>query len=118
MRKILLVEDDHDISYEWSELIKLQGYSVLTYEDAEKAVRAIWTGLKYDLAIVDQSLGIVTGNDVMEASRERNPDTPIILFSGYGYRHPNANYYFTKGKNDETDLENMIERCLREKQAQ
>src|SRR3989344_7157381 len=104
MKKILLVEDDPDVSYEWSKLIKLWGYSVLPYENSEEAVRAIWSGLRYDLAIVDQSLGVVTGNDVMEASREKNPHTSIILFSGYGYRHSNANYYFTKGKNDETDL--------------
>ncbi|MBI2106505.1 response regulator [Candidatus Woesearchaeota archaeon] len=121
MRKtVLLVEDEPIVSEMWCNYISEWGYAVKPYRNGELAMHAIMWGLKYDVAVIDLSLeGKIDGLELMEASRGKNPDTPIIIASVYGFKYSEIDYFFLKGDKDLEDLKEVIEDCLsKREQAQ
>ena len=65
-----------------------KGYEVVCFSSGEPACSAINERRKYDLLVVDLSLadGImenISGIDVCKLSKEINPNTPVISYSGY-----------------------------------
>ena len=107
MTKTLLFVDDDPFS-QWPEILqrKLEnsGYIVICHDNSENAIESIEGGLRYDIALVDRSLGDCpgirgwkrSGDDVMRISREKNPSVPIISLSAYHQKAPDADYHITK----------------------
>jgi two-component system repressor protein LuxO len=106
---ILLVDDKanrHMIA-----VLEEMGFLVCTYYDGRDAIRDIKDNLKYQLALVDLSLSDISGEDVVEASKEVNPDVPVIGISAYGYKQKKADKYASKTRAD--DMLRMIESYLK-----
>ncbi len=79
--KLLIVEDDLDLSRLLTISAGLRGYrtqTALTLDDARKAIRAE----AFDLALVDLTLGSDSGLDVIGAIKQQAPDTEIVVVSG------------------------------------
>ncbi|AIQ16985.1 PhoP family transcriptional regulator [Paenibacillus sp. FSL H7-0357] len=78
--RILLVEDDEDISrMVFSYLVK-EGYEVETAFDGEAAEKLFHRGGAYDLVLLDLMLPKRSGNDVLQTIR-RDSLVPVLIMS-------------------------------------
>ena len=82
--KILIVEDDADISEILSKIMRLQGYvPTQAFSGSEAGLRLFSEGAgreQYDLILLDLMLPGVTGEELIGKIRE-NSDVPIIVLS-------------------------------------
>lgn len=80
-KRILLVEDDPDVALSLRMLLTLAGHETETVPQAEAAL-AKFDPLRHDVVITDLRLPGMSGLDLAEAIRRREPTQPIILTSG------------------------------------
>ncbi|MCP4727330.1 MAG: PAS domain S-box protein, partial [bacterium] len=79
---ILIVEDDIQLLPVFKAVLKNDGYKVTLAETGEKAVKLLKVN-EYDLILSDIVLGGVDGIEVLKAAKEQNPDTAVIMITGY-----------------------------------
>ena len=60
-----------------------QGYTVLTAENGEAALKLLQTSGRPDLLISDVVMPTMDGPTMVRHAREKYPDLPIIFMSGY-----------------------------------
>lgn len=77
--KILLVEDDKEISEMLIDFLQMEGFEVQGSFDGEQAVKAFFSG-SYDLVILDLMLPKISGLEVMKRIRKESV-VPIIILS-------------------------------------
>ncbi len=80
---LLLVDDDRRLLESMTLWLRDQGLKVEPAASAEEATAAI-DERDFDLVVADVRLGDRDGFDVLNHSREKSPETPVILFTGYG----------------------------------
>lgn len=81
---ILFVEDEEMLRELIENLLKDNGYKVLTAEDGEKAIEVYSQNVDdIDLVITDMGLPKLNGWKAYLKMREYNPDVKMILASGY-----------------------------------
>jgi CheY-like chemotaxis protein len=83
-KTVLLVEDEPGVRELTAEQLRDRGYRVLEAESGPAALRLIQAGVHVDLLISDYGLpGGMNGRQVVEAARERHPELPVVLITGY-----------------------------------
>jgi len=85
MRKysILLVDDDPLIIAGTGSDLEEKGYTVTTANSGEKAIE--WLAKSsFDLVITDLVMTPMNGIDVLKKSKELNPETMVIVLTGFG----------------------------------
>lgn len=80
---LLLVDDDRHLLDSMAAWLREQGYLTTTASTARDANVAL-DNQSYDLALVDVRLGDDDGFSVLAHSRQRRPETTVILMTGYG----------------------------------
>jgi DNA-binding NtrC family response regulator len=80
---LLLVDDDRHILESMAGWLREQGYTVDTADSEPNAISAL-KKKRYDLVLADIRLGDGDGFDVLAWCRENQPDTMVILITGYG----------------------------------
>lgn len=80
--KLLLIDDDTELSGMLSAFLELQGFAVSTAASGEDGV-AIIPALQPDLIILDVMLPGINGFDVLKRLRETG-DTPVIMLTARG----------------------------------
>jgi PAS domain S-box-containing protein len=84
---ILLVEDEESVRELLAEHLRDHGFRVLEAESGSAALRLEQAGTHIDLLVSDYGLpGGMNGRQVVAAIRERRPDLPVILITGYANR--------------------------------
>jgi YesN/AraC family two-component response regulator len=85
MRKysILLVDDDPIITEGTGNDIKEKGYQVTTADCGEKAIELL-EKTTFDLVITDLVMESIGGIEVLESTKEINPETMVIILTGFG----------------------------------
>lgn len=118
---ILLVDDEPDIRMVYCELLKKEGYNVITAENAEEALYKI-NSEKIDLVILDIKMRGKSGLEVLEnlEKEKKKKEIPVILFTAYSsyqdeYKAWFADAYVVKS-GDPTELKNEIKRLLKLKE--
>ena len=81
--KILLVDDDPLILKGIGNDLEGKGYRVITAKSGEKAIELL-NNDNFDLVITDLVMDQMDGIDVLKKSKESNPDTMVIILTGYG----------------------------------
>ena len=81
--RILLVDDDLLILKSVGADLKSRGFEVTTAENGHSAVGAL-EGHHFDLVITDLVMDEIDGIGVLKAAKERDPETMVILLTGYG----------------------------------
>ena len=79
--RILVVEDSETERRAITQILKSEGFNVFSAEDADRALSYVEEGV--DLVISDVRLGDVSGMDLLTHWKKRQPDTQIILLTGY-----------------------------------
>lgn len=85
---IMLVEDEAGVRHHAEELISEQGYHVISYPSAVDAAKALEANrqdsdLVPDLVLSDVMMPDMDGYDLAQWMKERFPDVPVVLMTGY-----------------------------------
>jgi PAS domain S-box-containing protein len=81
---VLVVEDDADVRATTSGLLQDLGYIVREAETGRAALVLLEGGVKVDLVFSDVIMpGGISGIDLARELRQRRPDLPVLLTSGY-----------------------------------
>lgn len=88
-KQILVVDDEPNVLVTYRLILQQQGFEVTAAISSEEARRAI-DKTKLDLLLCDLSLEKqVSGFDVIEYARSKNPDLPAVLLTGYASQEAN-----------------------------
>ena len=88
---ILLAEDEESVRSLVRRALESEGYAVLEAEDGESAIAvAEQHALRVDVLVTDLVMPRLGGLDLSERLRERLPDLPVVLTSGYEDRLPSS----------------------------
>jgi DNA-binding response OmpR family regulator len=79
---LIVVEDEEVVSLFLRESLGEMGFCVRSFADAETAADAV-EAQSFDAAVIDVGLPQQTGDELARQWRERHPDLPIILATGY-----------------------------------
>ena len=78
--KILVVEDDKDLSSAISRVLKLEKYEVDQAYDGEEGLDYIHQ-LEYDLVIMDVMMPKIDGLTAVKQMRSENISTPVLMLT-------------------------------------
>jgi DNA-binding NtrC family response regulator len=84
-KRILLVDDEEMILDTYSSLLDEKGYSVVATNCGRKALE-VFSSHSIDLVITDLAMPEVDGFTVIEEVKKSSPNTPVIVFTGKGYK--------------------------------
>jgi signal transduction histidine kinase/CheY-like chemotaxis protein len=82
-RTVLLVEDQEDVRRQIVEILEDMGCVVTQATDGLEGLRRIQSGSSFDLLITDVGLPGLNGRQLTDAARERTPNLPVLLLTGY-----------------------------------
>ncbi len=98
--RILVVDDEPDITEVMTHALRRNGYEVSTVNDPVAALMVFQNRpLAWDLVVLDQTMPGMQGTELATELKAINPNIPIILCSGYA------------GRGDEP-LPPAVDRCL------
>ncbi|MBN2720271.1 MAG: response regulator [Proteobacteria bacterium] len=84
---ILVVDDEESVRLLYKEELEEEGYSVITAEDGEEAIKKVSLH-RPDLITLDIRMPGMDGIEVLHRIREMDKDIPVIMSTAYGeYRH-------------------------------
>ncbi|MCB5906099.1 response regulator transcription factor [Streptomyces pinistramenti] len=78
---VLVVDDDEDVRTLARWQLESEGFHVLTAADGQAALEAVETG-QPDVVLLDLTLPLVAGLDVLTQIRRRSAGLPVIVVSG------------------------------------
>ncbi|MFW5741519.1 MAG: ATP-binding protein, partial [Myxococcota bacterium] len=82
--RLLVVEDEETVRLATTEMLEALGYQVETAADGEEALRVYRErGGGFDALVLDAILPKMSGKQVFSKVRASNPETRILLVSGY-----------------------------------
>jgi len=81
--RILLADDDAEVLSLLDHVLRKDGHTVEKAQSGAEAVAKVGNGT-FDLVITDRSMPEVNGDEVARAAKAHNPDTPVILLTGFG----------------------------------
>jgi len=83
LRKVLVVDDDPVVGKSFDRVLSGKGYAVITASDAQEALRKL-DAEKYDLVFTDIKMPGMSGLEMAEQMRQRQPWLPVVIVTGYG----------------------------------
>ena len=82
--RLLLVEDDDAVAAGVGHMVRDLGYTYVRAAEAADALRLLEQGERFDLVFSDMVMpGDMDGLALAKAIRERNPDLPVVLTTGF-----------------------------------
>ena len=83
IRKVLVVDDDPVVRKSFDRVLSGKGYAVITAENGEEALTKLGQE-KYDVVYTDIRMPGMSGLEVAERVKARQPWTPVVIITGYG----------------------------------
>jgi DNA-binding NtrC family response regulator len=83
MGRILLVDDDPGVLFALCELLEARGCEVITASSGQEALGRL-DGGGIDVVVTDLAMPGMSGLEVLEKVRARDPELPIILITAHG----------------------------------
>jgi len=119
MKKILLIEDEQEVSRDIASFLKRQGYELVCAYNATEALKSLKEDI-FDLAIIDLMLPDINGKELCALIRhdKRTEKLPIIVSTGSSSesteelcKELGANVFLSKPYAVE-DLLDAVKKCL------
>jgi len=82
MNRILVIDDDNDINILLKKFLTKYGYEVETTYSGSEGEKLLNT-FKPDLIMSDYRLDDMDGEVLLTKIKEKNPDIPVIIMTGY-----------------------------------
>ena len=79
----LLVDDEEFVRLSTADMLSDLGYRVIEAASAEEALSVVGNGGHLDLVVTDHLMPGMNGTDLARAVRDRRPDLPVLVVSGY-----------------------------------
>lgn len=79
----LVVDDDELVRNSTADMLADLGYRVVEAESAEHALEVVHGGAVFDLVVTDHLMPGMTGTDLARNLKQRYPDLPVLVISGY-----------------------------------
>ncbi|WP_246252120.1 MHYT domain-containing protein [Ancylobacter pratisalsi] len=89
--RVLVVDDDPLVLSATSAMLEDLNYRVTEASSGKAALAVLDTGADFDVVLTDQAMPGMTGVQLAAAIRERRPNLPIILGTGYAELPQDAN---------------------------
>jgi CheY-like chemotaxis protein len=83
LHKVLVVDDDPVVGKSFDRVLTRKGYSVITAESGEEALKKLATE-EYDVVYTDIKMAGMSGLEVAERVKAKRPWTPVVIITGYG----------------------------------
>ena len=83
LKKILVVDDDPVIGKSFDRVLSGKGYAVIKAETGEAAIEKLGAE-DYDLVVTDIRMPGMSGLEVAESVRAKQPWMPVLIVTGYG----------------------------------
>jgi CheY-like chemotaxis protein len=83
LKKILVVDDDPVIGKSFDRVLSGKGYAVINAPTGEAAIEKLTTE-DYDLVVTDIRMPGMSGLEVAERVRAKQPWMPVLIVTGYG----------------------------------
>jgi CheY-like chemotaxis protein len=80
--RILVVDDEADCRETVSAMLTANGFAVAAAESGEAALRQVESGLDFQLLLVDVSMPGMSGTELAQQVRVRQPLVPVVFFTG------------------------------------
>jgi two-component system nitrogen regulation response regulator GlnG len=80
--RLLIVDDDQDLSLMLSILMKKEGIAGMVAPDGETALRMVSAEMP-DMLLVDVKMPGMDGMEVLKQVKENDPDLPVVLITAY-----------------------------------
>jgi DNA-binding NtrC family response regulator len=80
--RILVVDDEEALRMVLSSELEGEGYKVASAADGREAIN-ILTSTEFDLVLLDIKMPNVDGFEVLKFSKERWPNTKIVMLTGF-----------------------------------
>ncbi len=117
-KKILVVDDVDTIARVYARFLERQGYDVQIAFNGEEAL-SIWEQFKPDLVISDIRMPKMSGFELANALRKKNPKQKVILMTGYAdeaevleQQKSHGFPFFTKPADLQTTVTKIVEDVL------
>ncbi len=81
-RKVLVADDEQDICFYLKRYLERKKMKVAVVFDGQEAKKLIEED-KFDYVLLDCSMPNITGLELIEKARQRNPEARIVLISGF-----------------------------------
>lgn len=81
-KRILLVDDDHDILEAYNDFFEMEGFITTTACDGREGIQHI-NSKSFDMVITDVRMPNATGIELYEQIRKIHQNLPVIFVSGY-----------------------------------
>jgi len=118
MSRILVVDDEANICFLYSEELAEEGYEVVTAYNTSEAVERLQEG-KFDLAVLDIKLKNESGIDLLQKLVKEQHDMPVILCSAFSCYKDDFSAWLADGyivkSGDLSELKQEIARVLAKK---
>ena len=83
MARILLIDDDADLSRFLKLTLEKRGYQVECLEAADRGPQFLASG-RFDLVLLDNRMPRISGIEFLSVLAERGLSVPVILMTGHG----------------------------------
>jgi CheY-like chemotaxis protein len=94
-RKILIVDDNPNMSSLLSEMLEVFDYESIRANDGMEAIDKIEQG-DFNLVITDMRMPKMSGLDLLQKIKEKKPDLPVVVISGYALDEEGSNLLSSK----------------------
>ncbi|MEW6410429.1 MAG: sigma-54 dependent transcriptional regulator [Nitrospirota bacterium] len=81
--KILVIDDEEEMLENYLRLLKKLNYDCIAQKDSGKAIKELELH-NPDVILTDLRMSGKSGLEVLDAAKEINPETPVILITAYG----------------------------------
>ncbi len=80
---VLLIDDEELVRVATAEMIRDLGHSVVEASGGAEALARLNNGLAVDLVVTDYKMPGIDGGELSRRVRERHPEIPVLLITGY-----------------------------------
>ncbi len=95
--RVLLVEDEPSVRLVATELLTEAGYHVAEAEDAQAALALVDREPAFDLMVSDVGLPGLSGRELADRVRSRQPTIKVLLITGYAKDAGNLRHFLGEG---------------------
>ncbi|MFT5470832.1 MAG: PAS domain S-box-containing protein [Verrucomicrobiales bacterium] len=82
--QILVVDDEKPIRVFLAAVLKKDGHQAVLAENGAEALELFGDGQGFDLMMTDKAMPNMNGDQLATAIKQRSPETPVILLTGFG----------------------------------
>jgi DNA-binding NtrC family response regulator len=87
--RIMVVDDEPIVGKRLKRLFEKAGYDVETFTESSTAAEKIEKS-HFDIIITDLKMEVVDGIKILEIAKKKNPDTQVIIITGYSRRYTSS----------------------------